>query len=422
MVAAIARRVPPPTPRERSSVACADCHFVAAGARLVPRRLRVFGNPLVQAAPLKSTERRMRLLLFLTLVPLAAFAQVTKTTTSVALNDLCLPDATYQVDVYTPAGAPPFPAVALGHGYQNSKDNEEGLARQLAAAGILVVAPQFPIYLRCGTADHSRNATILLAALDAQVTAGAADATRLGLGGHSAGGLAALLAAARREVRVVVQLDGVDVTNLGLLQAGNVHAPTLFLRAEPATCNYLENGTAWYAPQTGPKAHLTVTGAAHCDPQEPESSVCSLSCGGYSAARSAVFKQYADAFFRRYLLGQTLPCIETTAAADNRVRDLDFQLEACGADAGTPFDAGTSRDAGSVDAGARADAGLTVDAGATDAGPSVDGGNAADAGPGSNPTTPATGCGCATGSADALVAIVALVLARRARRSKDAAN
>lgn len=84
-----------------------------------------------------------------------------------------------------------------------------------------------------GSGDHARNATVLLAAIDATVTAGIADAQRIGLGGHSAGGLAAFLAAAQRPSRVLVLLDPVDSNGLGLAQVPNVTVPTLFAFAPP---------------------------------------------------------------------------------------------------------------------------------------------------------------------------------------------
>jgi hypothetical protein len=129
----------------------------------------------------------------------AAHAQ---TTFSVMVNG-----TTFQVDRYAPAGTGPFPIVALGHGFSNNKDNVRGLAQALLADGAVVVAPQFPL----GSGDHARNASVMLAAVDATVTAGIGDAQRLAFGGHSAGALAAWLAAAQRPLtKAVVLLDPVD--------------------------------------------------------------------------------------------------------------------------------------------------------------------------------------------------------------------
>ncbi len=67
----------------------------------------------------------------------------TKTTVTITMPD-CPGDNAVSVDVYTPNGTPPFPTVALGHGYQNGKENFAVLAAQLCSEGFLVVVPQFP--------------------------------------------------------------------------------------------------------------------------------------------------------------------------------------------------------------------------------------------------------------------------------------
>jgi len=300
--------------------------------------------------------------LLLALVAATASAQVTKSTVTLSMPD-CPGDNTYQVDVYRPAGTPPFPVVAIGHGFQNSKDNYEVLARELATAGVLSVVPQFPTVLRCGTTDHARNGRILLAAIDQQVTAGLADASRQGLSGHSAGGLAAFSASGVRAVLGTVLLDATDQNNLGLTAAPTVQGPTLWLFAEPATCNMSGNAAAWFTPKPGLKGRLKVANAAHCDPQDPVSTVCTFGCvGGYNATRSALYRKYAVNFFKRTLLGVATPCLEDLAAADAAamlVTEVDLRLGGCGVDAGTGGGAGGGAGGGtpSVDGGSGGGAG-----------------------------------------------------------------
>lgn len=362
----------------------------------------------------------MRVLVLLAVtVSAVSMAQVSKSATTVSIAN-CNPSpamASYQVDVYRPTGAGPFGLVALGHGFQNSKDNMEVLARAIAAKGAVVVVPQFPLLLalQCGSSDHARNATILIAAIDQQIALGGIDAAKVGVGGHSAGGLSAFLAAAQRNFAAVALLDAVDSNGLGLAQAANVSEPTLFLSGESSTCNSMNNSAAWYAPKPGLKAKLKVVNANHCDPQDPISNACTVGCGGpaaTSAARTAIFRRYTVAFFDRILNGVTMPCLEATAAADELaglVSMVDFQLGGCGGgvDAGTVTDAGTLPDAGSTtpDAGtATDDAGTTsLDAGTTpdDAGTMIAdaGETSTDAGTtpadgGTDEVTPPGGCGC----------------------------
>ena len=340
-------------------------------------------------------------------------AGVTKSTTSVSLADA--PTDTYAVDVYRPAGTPPFPVVALGHGFQNSKDNQEALARELAARGLVVVVPQFPLTaFAYGWSDHARNGTILLAAVDQQVGLGVADGQRLGLGGHSAGGLAAWVAASSRSAtKVVVLLDAVDVSAIGAGKETSISAPTLWTFTTPATCNSYGNSGDWYAGKAAAKARFRVVGSMHCDPQDPVSSVCSMSCGGYQAAKSAVFTRYAVDFFARGLLGKTTPCFADLVGADvdaGVLAEADVQLGACAA----PVDAGTPvRDAG-VDGGAapREDAGGTGDGGAS---------GQPDAGGGEPTVTVPSGCGCGAGGfSSAWSALLALALAAGYRRARHA--
>lgn len=387
-------------------------------------------------------------LVVLFLLAASAHAQVTKTTTMVTVPNCGGSSATSEVDVYRPSGAGPFPLVSIGHGFQNSKDNYAGLAQALGALGLVVVVPQFPNLLSpCGT-DHARNARVMIAAMDQQITAGGIDPTKLGFAGHSAGGLAAFLSAAQRPVAAVVLYDPVENANLGTPVAGTVSSPTLFLFAEPATCNVQGNSVPWFTAMPGPKARLKVVNANHCDPQEPISSVCSFACGGAAAtstARSAIFKRYAVDFFKRSLLGQAMPCLEATAQADataGTVTMVDFRLGGCGAadagvavDAGSPLDAGASVDAGfpidaGVDAGqppdAGTDAGQPIDAGAVDDAGTPDSGTAAppDAGDvadaGANPVAPPVGCGCSVGDAWGLISVASLLLVTARRRARSA--
>lgn len=375
-----------------------------------------------------------------------AFAQtVTKTSATVTVTG-CNGAPTAAVDVYRPSGSGPFPLVAIGHGFQNSKDNEEGLARALGALGIAVVVPQFPSLISgCGS-DHARNARVMIAALDQQVSVGGIDSTKLGFAGHSAGGLSAFLAAAQRPVAAVVLLDAVDSNSLGVTAAAMVTAPTIFLFAEPSSCNQQGNATGWFTAMGTPKARLKVVNANHCDPQEPISGLCTIGCGGAamtSTVRSAIYKRYAVDFFKRYLLGLTMPCLEATAQADavsGLVSSVDFLLGGCGSvvDAGQPIDAGVAdagaqpidagapdsgADAGAPDAGQGSDAGSEVpdagqamrDAGTTqDAGTTPDAGTISDAGDPGTPVSP-SGCSCATADVWGLVALTSLMLARRRR-------
>ncbi len=281
--------------------------------------------------------------------------------------------ASYQVDRYLPSGTPPFPIVALGHGFSNSKANVQGLAQALQADGIVVVAPQFP----AASGDHARNAAVMLAAVDATVSAGLGDGQRLGLGGHSAGALAAWLAAAQRSSRVVVLLDPVDSNGLGTAQIANVSAPVLFEFAPSQTCNTNNNSLGWFTGKSGAKGRFNVPNANHCDPQEPSNVLCTTGCGfaTWNAQRSAVYKRFARAMFGQFLLGAST-CVETLALADQQAGTIDqvvMQL-GCGAvDGGTAGGAAGGGNTGGGSAGGAVGGGV---AGGGSAGGAVGGGAA----------------------------------------------
>jgi dienelactone hydrolase len=399
------------------------------------RRVRCRANGdggVVGPCARRATLRRWAMPMFelvLALSSVVAVAQagdarsVTKITTSVTLPDR--PSSAYAVDVYRPTGVPPFPVVGLGHGFQNSKGNYEALSRELAAAGVLVVVPQLPLggFLEFGWNDHARNALILLAAVDAQIASGVADPSRIALGGHSAGGLSAWLAAAQRQdLRALVLLDAVDAEGLGLPHAGQVLAPTLFTFASPGLCNSNTNSTAWYPNKRGPKARLNVVGSGHCDPQEPANFFCASGCNLYNPTKAAVFKRYAVAFFGRYLLGFDGLAFEAMTRADltdTTIVGLELQLgaETPTADAGVGSanaDAGTAH----VDGSAAAEDGgrRELPDGGSEAPTGADG-DSASGGPPAQLHVGAQGCACASETWPPLGWLAALLCCRRRSRA-----
>lgn len=331
------------------------------------------------------------------LLATAASAQVTRTTFTVMVNN-----TSFSVDQYTPQGTGPFPIVALGHGFSNSKDNVTVLAQALAAEGAVVVAPQFPF----GSGDHARNASAMLAAVDAVVSQGRGDATRLAFGGHSAGGLSAWLAAAQRPsaTRLVVLMDPVDSNGLGAAQVSNVVAPAAWLFTPPTMCNSNNNAAAWFGAKAGPKLRLNVVGATHCDPQNPQSAVCTFACPGWNAGRSALFQKYAVALVRQFLLPPAPQCFGDVLAADLSANRIDAVTDGLGlscADAGAGSGGGSGAGGGGP-AGGGAGGGGPAGGGSAGGGPGgggAGGGAAGGAGGGGGGGGGAAGGGAAGGAA-----------------------
>lgn len=384
-----------------------------------------------------------------------SFANTSATSVSVTLAA-----ATVTVDLYWPTDPGPFPAIVLGHGFARSAAVNAGWGAHLASHGFVVAVPNFPTPV---SPNHVLNGQIMRQLLAWMRTSPApigarADPLRGAYVGHSAGGLAAFLAAAADpNITALVGLDPVDANDVGATAAPMIAAPTLVLAARPQACNAQGSASALYgALQVSARWFLRVTDATHCDAEDPSNGLCGLGCMGQDAMRRAFFRRYATA----HLLG-VFRCQEATywpggsaLAADLTASDVGELAGpgpgACaGADAGIAVDAtlpdlgvtpdaglsdaglsdlgndqdlGTSPDAAPVDGGVLVDAGLLdtgvepADVGASgtdasdpaDAQPSTDGSSSADAATGSDasardgaagePPARDSGCGCASGA------------------------
>jgi hypothetical protein len=382
-----------------------------------------------------------------------------------------------RADLYWPTGRPAgarSPVVIAGHGFARSSAQLANWGEHLASHGMIVVVPDFP----GGFApNHPRNGQImrdLLAwARTAPAAIGAApDPARGAYLGHSAGGLAAFLAAAAdTSITALVGLDPVDANGLGVAAAPSIRAPTLVLSAEPSQCNARGSSSdLWNALSTmgaNGSWRLRVVGATHCDPEDPTNLLCTGTCGRDAPARRTLFRRYATAHLLAafgcdplalpYLPGGMALAMDVSGngLADLATKGMPL---ACGGprpDAGV-VDAG-GPDASAADAASAPDAAATVDAAllpdaivapdapdaepapdaAPDAGATVEPDAAApgaDAAPtggsdsGEPPllTVPSSGCGCATTQPTAAVAewllgAGLLAFARRGRRARPRA-
>ena len=127
--------------------------------------------------------------------------------------------------------------------------------------------------------DHPQNAADLVALADA-LEAG----PRLYIG-HSAGGLASLMAGADDpDATAVITLDGVDADGLGEEAAPD--APTLYgILGEASSCNSSGNGEAWFSAAPDATA-LRLTEADHCDFEADTDWMCTVMCTGSNGSFS----------------------------------------------------------------------------------------------------------------------------------------
>ncbi len=183
---------------------------------------------------------------------------------------------------------PPSPVLAFGHGYEASVDSYESTLAHLASWGMVVIAPRSAAGL---FPDHAAFADDLLSALDWVVAeagstssgwlGGPVDREARGLAGHSMGGGAALLAAARDpSIRAVATLAAAETDPSAVDVAAGIAAPVLFLAAADDAITPIDRHQRpmFEAKATGPAQLRTIVGGSHCGFLDLETLILSLVC------------------------------------------------------------------------------------------------------------------------------------------------
>lgn len=217
-------------------------------------------------------------------------------------------DVTY----YVPNDGAPWPVVIWSHGFTRSKENHVAAATRLASWGVLVMTPNLP-----STWDHAENGQVIAEEFlpSARSTFGSQVTDHAALVGHSAGGLASLVAASLTAVDGVVELDGVDYGDLGEVAAPLVSEPTLFLVGQSSVCNDSGSGTDWVGEVSGPEWRVDVADACHCDFESDTDWVCTTLCGANETGRQDTVQAYADAWVLHHTVGGAEDWLEGGAVA-----------------------------------------------------------------------------------------------------------
>lgn len=173
--------------------------------------------------------------------------------------------------LYQPEGADAGPLVLIVPGFMRDQDRMRGWGDAIARRGLLAVTMDF-CQPTAFDGKHAENARDMIALRD---HLGAAAAIYVG---HSAGGLAALLAATQDPAaRAMVLLDPVDFARLGRAAAGRNRVPGLALLAEPGVCNLRSNMRGALARMAQVQT-IAVTEATHCDFEWPPDALCRAMC------------------------------------------------------------------------------------------------------------------------------------------------
>ena len=349
------------------------------------------------------------------------------------------------VDLVVPDAPGPFPLLVASHGWSASDAQQVGWAQHFASWGFVVAVPSFPNPL---TPDANVDQGIIksLVTLCTDPTSdtparGKVDATHIGLEGHSAGGLASVLAASALDPGALVLFDPVDANDAGKAAYSTLCVPTLSLFADPSSCNNQSEWSTFAQLTTSPSQSFHVVGSTHCDGENVDrGALCGLVCGGAaSPARQASYARYATAFFLAHLKGDSAAAAVVTSSAiagDPALADAQALPGSCVADGGPGGGGGGGGGLAPSDAGG-GDASLGASPvpgtgssggsfGAGDGGDSTGGSEgASNGGLGSSAGGSSTGCGCSLVGAESaggpavLLAALAM-LARRRREGRQA--
>jgi pimeloyl-ACP methyl ester carboxylesterase len=187
------------------------------------------------------------------------------------------------VDLYAPPARPRAIAV-VAHGFTRSRAQHAGLGARLAEAGFLVAVPDLPHWTR-----HEVNAQAIAELVGQLAARPDAQALPVVLIGTSAGGLAALLAAAQvPRLALWVGLDPVDAFGQAKEAAQQLRAPALVLRAPAGACNVGGSARRIAGSLAGRPAARRIDDASHCDFEDTTDSGCEAICGAADPARQAL--------------------------------------------------------------------------------------------------------------------------------------
>jgi pimeloyl-ACP methyl ester carboxylesterase len=156
-------------------------------------------------------------------------------------------------------------------GFMRDRDRMRGWAGEIATRGMTAVTMDF-CQPTAFDGRHAENARDMIAAREA-----------LGFEaivyvGHSAGGLASLLAAAEDPAaRGMLLLDPVDFGDLAEDAARRAVVPALVLLARPGLCN-LRRNIRHALPNLTRATVIAVDQASHCDFEWPPDGLCRAAC------------------------------------------------------------------------------------------------------------------------------------------------
>ena len=263
-------------------------------------------------------------------------------TSSVATHELQLEGGVFpknaDLTIYLPDAAGPLPVVVFNHGFQLGTDQYVSYGEHLASWGYVVVLPQMPGSL-LNAPNHKELKEYEIKVIDWIVAnaavadgpmQGKADATRIGLAGHSMGGKVALLTATADSRPIAVfGVDAVDAAGgpipgsaenypsvtPELMSQITVPFVTLGETTNASCSGFLcqacapadDNFHQYFEHATGPALEIEVLGANHMSFLDNPS--CGFACSACpagsddTATTRKLTRRYMTAFFNVVLGG-----------------------------------------------------------------------------------------------------------------------
>ena len=183
-----------------------------------------------------------------------------------------------EYEVYTPYVDNP-PVVVLGHGFARGSGVMTGWAEHLSSWGVEVLLPTLCHYNVFTGVDHEMNGQNMKELADLHGVPNAIYA------GHSAGGLAAIIAASKDPTSAgVLGLDATDTQDvpgapdlIGQQYAADVISPAFSISGEPSSCNANNNGLELFRMMGNFRAVKAIS-SDHCDFESPTDWVCESQC------------------------------------------------------------------------------------------------------------------------------------------------
>jgi len=194
---------------------------------------------------------------------------------------------TSSVDIYRPSERETQRVAILAHGFWRNRSRQRDLGRDLAAAGIVALAPDLP-----SVVDYWSNADAVIE-LVREIERGAfglapLPRSRIVLIGTSAGAVATLIAASKlRGLAGWIGLDPVDRSGIARHAAARLDTPAIVLLGDASICNLFRSGRAIAEAAPTLIRADRIRGASHCDFEGPTERFCRNACGGSSPEMAA---------------------------------------------------------------------------------------------------------------------------------------